>query len=75
MCELSRSFSAYDTLTVVPRTEALPPVGLFGESAGYGEGQRRALALAGDDDVIPAPTATATTCAGCTGAPPPATAS
>ncbi|MGW9441188.1 DUF58 domain-containing protein [Streptomyces sp. NPDC055607] len=53
MCELTRSFSAYDTLTVVPRTEALPPVGLFGESAGYGEGQRRALALAGDDDVIP----------------------
>ncbi|MFJ4867739.1 DUF58 domain-containing protein [Streptomyces sp. NPDC088757] len=53
MCELTRSFSAYDTLTVVPRTEALPPVGPFGESAGYGEGQRRALALAGDDDVIP----------------------
>ncbi|MGJ7420587.1 DUF58 domain-containing protein [Streptomyces cinereoruber] len=53
MCELTRSFSAYDTLTVVPRTEALPPVGLFGEAAGYGEGQQRALALSGDDDVIP----------------------
>ncbi|KOX26434.1 MULTISPECIES: DUF58 domain-containing protein [unclassified Streptomyces] len=53
MCELTRSFSAYDTLTVVPRTEVLPPVGLFGEAAGHGEGQRRALALSGDDDVIP----------------------
>ncbi|MFJ6247605.1 MULTISPECIES: DUF58 domain-containing protein [unclassified Streptomyces] len=53
MCELTRSFSAYDTLTVVPGTEALPPVGFFGEAAGHGEGHRRALALAGDDDVIP----------------------
>ncbi|MFZ4297055.1 DUF58 domain-containing protein [Streptomyces cinereoruber] len=53
MCELTRSFSAYDTLTVVPGTEALPPVELFGEAAGYGEGRQRTLALAGDDDVIP----------------------
>ncbi|MGW8767095.1 DUF58 domain-containing protein [Streptomyces sp. NPDC055815] len=53
MCELTRSFSAYDTLTVVPRTEALPPVKLFGEAGGYGDGQSRSLALAGDDDVIP----------------------
>ncbi|MET9952648.1 DUF58 domain-containing protein [Streptomyces sp. NPDC006339] len=53
MCELTRSFSAYDTLTVIPRTEPLPPVKLGGESAGYGEGQQRALALAGDDDIIP----------------------
>ncbi|MFB7516029.1 DUF58 domain-containing protein [Streptomyces sp. NPDC056144] len=53
LCELTRSFSAYDTLTVVPRTEALPPVKLTGESSGYGEGHQRSLALAGDDDVIP----------------------
>ncbi|MGW3625887.1 DUF58 domain-containing protein [Streptomyces sp. NPDC000880] len=53
MCELTRSFSAYDTLTVVPRTEALPPVRLAGEAAGYGDGRHRSLALAGDDDVIP----------------------
>ncbi|MFF8602960.1 DUF58 domain-containing protein [Streptomyces sp. NPDC015232] len=53
MCELTRSFSAQDMLTVIPRTEALPPVRLGGESAGYGEGQQRALALAGDDDIIP----------------------
>ncbi|MFF1556899.1 DUF58 domain-containing protein [Streptomyces sp. NPDC058279] len=53
MVELTRSFSTYDTLTVVPRTEALPPVRLGGESSGYGDGSRRSLALAGDDDVIP----------------------
>ncbi|GHA83073.1 membrane protein [Streptomyces termitum] len=53
MCELTRSFSAYDTLTVVPRTTPLPPVRLGGEASGYGDGQQRALALAGDDDVIP----------------------
>ncbi|MFB7279460.1 DUF58 domain-containing protein [Streptomyces hydrogenans] len=53
MCELTRSFHAYDTLTVVPRTTALPPVRLGGEASGYGEGRQRTLALAGDDDVIP----------------------
>ncbi|GHB37025.1 membrane protein [Streptomyces cirratus] len=53
MVELTRSFSTYDTLTVIPRTEALPPVRLSGESSGYGDGSRRSLALAGDDDVIP----------------------
>ncbi|MBY8876567.1 DUF58 domain-containing protein [Actinacidiphila acidipaludis] len=53
MVELTRSFSTYDTLTVVPRVEALPPIRLAGESSGYGESRTRALALAGDDDVIP----------------------
>ncbi|MFI1399106.1 DUF58 domain-containing protein [Streptomyces sp. NPDC020681] len=53
LCELTRSFSAFDTLTVIPRTEALPPVRLAGEAAGYGDGRQRSLALAGDDDVIP----------------------
>lgn len=53
MCELTRSFSTYDTLTVVPPVEALPPVRLSGETSGYGEGRQRSLALAGDDDVIP----------------------
>ncbi|BAU82623.1 hypothetical protein SLA_1685 [Streptomyces laurentii] len=53
MCELTRSFSAYDTLTVIPRTEPLPPVTLGGEAGGYGEGRQRSLALAGDDDIIP----------------------
>ncbi|MFD7303527.1 MULTISPECIES: DUF58 domain-containing protein [Streptomyces] len=53
MCELTQSFSAHDTLTVVPRVEALPPVRLTGEATGYGEGRQRTLALAGEDDVIP----------------------
>lgn len=53
MCELTRSFSSYDTLTVIPRVEALPPVRLSGESKGYGDGRQRSLALAGEDDVIP----------------------
>ncbi|MEV7525978.1 DUF58 domain-containing protein [Streptomyces sp. NPDC091371] len=53
LVELTRSFSAYDTLTVIPRTEPLPPVRLAGDSSGYGDGSRRSLALAGDDDVIP----------------------
>ncbi|MEU4144091.1 DUF58 domain-containing protein [Streptomyces parvulus] len=53
LCELTRSFSTHDTLTVIPRVEALPPVRLSGEAKGYGEGRQRSLALAGDDDVIP----------------------
>lgn len=53
LVELTRSFSTYDTLTVIPRTEPLPPVRLAGEVSGYGDGSRRSLALAGDDDVIP----------------------
>ncbi|MFJ4904812.1 DUF58 domain-containing protein [Streptomyces sp. NPDC093249] len=53
MCELTRSFHAHDTLTVVPRTEPLPPVKLTGEASGHGDGQQRALALSGDDDIIP----------------------
>ncbi len=53
MCELTRPFSAYDTLTVVPRVEPLPPVRLSGEAKGYGDGRQRSLALAGEDDVIP----------------------
>jgi uncharacterized protein (DUF58 family) len=53
MCELTRSFSAYDTLTVIPRVEPLPPVRLGGEAQGHGDGRQRSLALAGEDDVIP----------------------
>ncbi|MFF8446282.1 DUF58 domain-containing protein [Streptomyces leeuwenhoekii] len=53
MCELTRSFSAYDTLVVTPRVEPLPPVRMGGEAKGYGEGRQRSLALAGEDDVIP----------------------
>ncbi|MEE1793197.1 DUF58 domain-containing protein [Streptomyces sp. BE308] len=53
MCELTRSFSAYDTLIVIPRTEPLPTLRLAGEASGYGDGRQRSLALAGEDDVIP----------------------
>jgi uncharacterized protein (DUF58 family) len=53
MCELTRSFSTYDTLTVIPRVEPLPPVRFGGEAQGYGDGRQRALAFAGEDDVIP----------------------
>ncbi|MEV6672375.1 DUF58 domain-containing protein [Streptomyces sp. NPDC051162] len=53
MCELTRGFSASDTLTVVPRVVPLPPVRLGGEATGYGDGRRRSPALAGADDIIP----------------------
>ncbi|MGK4583758.1 DUF58 domain-containing protein [Kitasatospora sp. HPMI-4] len=53
MCELTRAFAAFDTLTVVPQVQPLPPVRLAGESPGRGESNTRTLALAGDDDVIP----------------------
>ncbi|GAA0911098.1 DUF58 domain-containing protein [Streptomyces thermoalcalitolerans] len=53
MCELTRSFSAHDTLTVVPRVEPLAPVRLSGEARGYGDGRQRSPALAGEDDIIP----------------------
>jgi uncharacterized protein (DUF58 family) len=53
MCELTRAFSSYDTLTVIPRVTALPAVRLSGEAKGYGDGRQRSLALAGEDDVIP----------------------
>ncbi|MFE0421767.1 DUF58 domain-containing protein [Streptomyces sp. NPDC058953] len=53
LCELTRSFSAFDLLTVVPRTEELPAVRLVGDGSGHGDGRLRSLALAGDDDLIP----------------------
>ncbi|CAL9548332.1 hypothetical protein SUDANB6_04407 [Streptomyces sp. enrichment culture] len=53
MCELTRSFSAHDTLTVTPRVVPLPPVRFGGEARGYGDGLQRSQALAGEDDVIP----------------------
>ncbi|MEK8142670.1 DUF58 domain-containing protein [Streptomyces sp. M10(2022)] len=53
MCELTRSFSAYDTLIVIPHVDPLPVLRLAGEASGYGDGRQRSLALAGEDDVIP----------------------
>ena len=53
MCELTRSLSACDTLTVIPQVEPLPQSRLTGEAKGYGDGRQRSPALAGEDDVIP----------------------
>ena len=53
LCELTRAFTAADTLTVVPQVQALPPVRLSGEWTGYGESHSRAVALAGEDDAVP----------------------
>ncbi|MEZ0066795.1 uncharacterized protein (DUF58 family) [Streptacidiphilus sp. MAP12-20] len=53
LCELTRSFTASDLLTVVPQVQPLPPVKLTGEWSGFGDSQARAVALAGEDDVVP----------------------
>ncbi|MCP9988391.1 DUF58 domain-containing protein [Streptomyces sudanensis] len=53
MCELTRSFGAHDTLTVLPRTEPLPAVRLTGEAPGHGDGRHGAPSGVGEDDVIP----------------------
>jgi len=53
LCELTRSFTAADTLTVVPQVQVLPQVRLSGEWTGYGESHSRAVALAGEDDAVP----------------------
>ncbi|WP_059009087.1 DUF58 domain-containing protein [Streptomyces specialis] len=53
MVELSRSFNAYDVMTVLPRIETLPAVRLGGDSDGHGDGRQRTGAVAGDDDIIP----------------------
>jgi uncharacterized protein (DUF58 family) len=51
MCELRRSFSGRDTLTVTPEVQALPDVRLGGEWSGNGESRARSIAAAGEDDV------------------------
>ncbi|MBC3841988.1 DUF58 domain-containing protein [Streptacidiphilus sp. 4-A2] len=53
LCELTRSFNAADTLTVVPQVQPLPQIKLNGEWTGYGESHSRAVALAGEDDAVP----------------------
>ncbi|WP_062211582.1 DUF58 domain-containing protein [Streptomyces sp. NBRC 109706] len=53
MVELTRSFRTHDTMTVLPAVEPLPPVRFGGGSRGAGAGRPRALALAGEDDLIP----------------------
>nr|WP_205864031.1 DUF58 domain-containing protein [Planosporangium mesophilum] len=50
LCELSRSFSAIDHLTVIPQVVALPTVRLAGEYAGAGDSRTRSVAVHGEDD-------------------------
>jgi hypothetical protein len=53
MCELERTFNAVDRLMVTPRTVELPSIGLAGAWGGQGDSAARAIAVSGDDDVIP----------------------
>ncbi len=53
MVELSQSFASYDELVITPRLERLPPVRLGGAWTGGGDAQSRAVAAAGEDDVVP----------------------
>ncbi|RJK96827.1 DUF58 domain-containing protein [Vallicoccus soli] len=51
LCELRRSFTARDGVTVTPVVTPLPRTGLGGEWSGSGTSRARSLAAAGDDDV------------------------
>ena len=51
LCQLRRSFTAQDVLTVTPVVRPLPAVHLGGEWSGSGESRSRSLAAAGEDDV------------------------
>ncbi len=51
LCELTRSFSAQETLVVTPQTWSLPAVRLSGDRAGGGDERNRSVAAHGEDDV------------------------
>ncbi|WP_121193866.1 DUF58 domain-containing protein, partial [Motilibacter peucedani] len=51
MCELQRSFTATDSLTVTPVVTPLPAIALTGALSGSGNSTARAVASAGEDDV------------------------
>ncbi|MGE0818639.1 MAG: DUF58 domain-containing protein [Candidatus Nanopelagicales bacterium] len=53
LCRATRQFATTDTLTVVPATVPLPGIPLGGDWSGLGEARARAVASAGEDDVIP----------------------
>jgi uncharacterized protein (DUF58 family) len=53
LCELSRSFSGADTLTVTPAVLGLPTVRLRGDWTGTGDSAARWVSSAGEDDVAP----------------------
>ncbi|WP_061299152.1 DUF58 domain-containing protein [Herbidospora cretacea] len=53
LVELARTFTATDSLVVIPQVVPLPYVRLSGEFAGGGDSRTRSVAAAGDDDVAP----------------------
>src|SRR5207244_11657470 len=50
LCELIRSFTTVDKLTVIPQIHPLPMVRLVGEYAGTGDSRARSVAVHGEDD-------------------------
>ena len=53
LAQTTRTFSATDSLTVVPRVVPLAPIPLVGDWSGMGETRSRAIASTGEDDVVP----------------------
>ncbi|MFN8158045.1 MAG: DUF58 domain-containing protein [Candidatus Nanopelagicales bacterium] len=53
LCRATRQFTTTDMLTVVPATVPLPAIPVGGDWSGLGEARSRAVASAGEDDVIP----------------------
>lgn len=53
LVELTRSFTASDTLVVTPHLTPLPNLGIGGQWGGRGDSEARSIAHSGDDDVIP----------------------
>jgi uncharacterized protein (DUF58 family) len=53
LVELTRAFTATDTLMVVPQVVPLPHVRLSGEWSGGGDSRTTSVAAAGDDDIGP----------------------
>lgn len=53
LCSSTRRFTATDTLTVTPVVAALPALPLGGDWIGRGDHRARAVAAAGEDDVVP----------------------
>jgi uncharacterized protein (DUF58 family) len=52
-CRATRQFTTTDTLTVVPAIVTLPAIPVGGDWSGLGEARSRAVASAGEDDIIP----------------------
>jgi uncharacterized protein (DUF58 family) len=55
LVELGRSFSSSTTFVVTPRVVPLPRAVIGGSWLGEGDGRARAMAAAGEDDVVPRP--------------------